>query len=77
MEPPGVMWLPISGKTLEGNETAWETVLHGPRTAVAGRLLDGITLEGSGKPGWIARKETIFPGTGRREDLRGRREPRP
>jgi len=71
------MWLPSSGKTLKGKRTAWENVLHGTRMTVAGRLLDGITLEGSEKPGRVVRKEAIFPDTGRRTDLEGRRKPRP
>jgi hypothetical protein len=46
-------------------------------TSDTGRLLDGLTLEGSGRPGWVVRKETIFPDTGQCEDLKGRRKPRP
>jgi len=71
------MWLPGSGKTLKGNRTAWEKVLHGTRTTVTGRLLDGIALEGSRRPGWVVRKEAIFPDTRPSENLKGLRKQRP
>jgi len=61
----------------EGEETAGETVRHGGERSVTGRLLDGITLEGSRRLGAGRPVSDFLPDTGRRKNLEGRREPRP
>jgi len=77
LETPGVMWLPISGKTLKGKEPQGRQ----PCTDLECSAQDGswtVSLwrgaEGSER---VVRKETIFPDTRRRKHLKGRREPRP